>query len=42
MCIIIIMLDIKDIKGLGGEEMLKQYNGKNPYINYMKKKNHIF
>jgi len=38
MCIIIIMLDIKDIKGLGGEEMLKQYNGKNPYINYMKKK----
>ena len=32
------MLDIKDIKGLGGEEMLKQYNGKNPYINYMKKK----
>ncbi len=32
------MLDIKDIKGLGGEEMLKQYIGKNPYINYMKKK----
>jgi len=38
MCIIIIMLDIKDIKGLGGEEMLVQYSGKNPYINYMKKK----
>ena len=32
------MLDIKDIKGLGGEEMLVQYSGKNPYINYMKKK----
>lgn len=32
------MLDIKDIKGLGGEEILEQYNGKNPYINYMKKK----
>jgi SWI/SNF-related matrix-associated actin-dependent regulator 1 of chromatin subfamily A len=32
------MLDIKDIKGLGGEEMLAQYSGKNPYINYMKKK----
>ena len=33
------MLDIKDIKGLGGEEMLEEYKGKNPYINYMKKKN---
>ena len=32
------MLDIKDIKGLGGEEMLEEYKGKNPYINYMKKK----
>ena len=32
------MLDIKDIKGLGGEELLKEYNGNNPYINYMKKK----
>jgi SWI/SNF-related matrix-associated actin-dependent regulator 1 of chromatin subfamily A len=32
------MLDIKDIKGLGGEELLKEYSGNNPYINYMKKK----
>ena len=32
------MLDIKDIKGLKSEELLKTYNGKNPYINYMKKK----
>ena len=32
------MLDIKDIKGLGGEELLKSYEGRNPYINYMKKK----
>jgi len=32
------MLDIKDIKGLGAEELLKSYEGKNPYINYMKKK----
>ena len=32
------MLDIKDIKGLDGEELLKSYEGKNPYINYMKKK----
>mgnify|MGYP000453842854 CR=1 FL=1 len=32
------MLDIKDIKGLKGEELLETYNGKNPYINYMKKK----
>ena len=32
------MLDIKDIKGLGGEDLLKKYSGKNPYINYMKKK----
>ena len=28
------MLDIKDIKGLGAEELLKSYEGKNPYINY--------
>jgi len=32
------MLDIKDIKGLGAEELLKSYEGKNPYIIYMKKK----
>ena len=32
------MLDIKDIKGLGGEEMLKEYDGSNTYIKYMKKK----
>ena len=32
------MLDIKDIKGLGGEDLLKSYEGNNPYINYMKKK----
>jgi len=39
MCIIVNMLDIKDIKGLDSEDMLKSYKGKNPYINYMKKKN---
>ena len=33
-----IMLDIKDIKGLKSEELLKTYEGKNPYIKYMKKK----
>ena len=33
------MLDIKDIKGLDSEDILKSYEGKNPYINYMKKKN---
>ena len=38
MSIIVNMLDIKDIKGLGGEELLKSYEGRNPYINYMKKK----
>jgi SWI/SNF-related matrix-associated actin-dependent regulator 1 of chromatin subfamily A len=38
MTIIRIMLDIKDIKGLGVEELLKTYEGKNPYITYMKKK----
>ena len=38
MFIIIIMLDIKDIKGLKSEELLKTYEGKNPYIKYMKKK----
>ena len=26
------MLDIKDIKGLGGEELLEEYGGNNPYI----------
>ena len=31
-------MDIKDIKGLGSEALLESYNGKNPYINYMKKK----
>ena len=39
MFIIVIMLDIKDIKGLKSEEVLKLYSGNNPYINYMKKKN---
>jgi len=39
MFIIVIMLDIKDIKGLKSEEVLKSYKGNNPYINYMKKKN---
>jgi len=38
MIIIVNMLDIKDIKGLDGEELLESYNGRNPYINYMKKK----
>jgi len=38
MFIIVIMLDIKDIKGLNSEKILKSYEGKNPYINYMKKK----
>jgi len=32
------MLDIKDIKGMKSEEILELYGGKNPYINYMKKK----
>jgi SWI/SNF-related matrix-associated actin-dependent regulator 1 of chromatin subfamily A len=32
------MLDIKDINGLDSENLLKEYKGKNPYINYMKKK----
>ena len=32
------MLDIKDIKGLKIEELLVTYEGKNPYINYIKKK----
>ena len=32
------MLDIKDIKGLGGEELLEEYGGNNPYIKYMKNK----
>jgi|TARA_R110000772_G_scaffold250826_1_gene365620 SWI/SNF-related matrix-associated actin-dependent regulator 1 of chromatin subfamily A len=32
------MLNIKDIKGLESEDILKIYEGKNPYINYMKKK----
>ena len=38
MCIIIIKLDIKNKKGLKSEQLLKTYKGKNPYINYMKKK----
>ena len=37
MFIIVIMLDIKDIKGMKSEEILELYGGKNPYINYMKK-----
>ncbi len=32
------MLDIKDIKNLDSESMLMSYEGKNPYIIYMKKK----
>ena len=38
MIIIRNMLDIKDIKGLKIEELLVTYEGKNPYINYIKKK----
>ncbi len=38
MCIIVIMLDIKDINNLDSESMLMTYEGKNPYITYMKKK----
>ncbi len=32
------MLDIKNLKGKKAEELLKVYEGKNPYIRYMKKK----
>jgi len=32
------MLDIKDINNLDSESMLMTYEGKNPYITYMKKK----
>ena len=32
------MIDIKDIKGMDSEALLKSYEGQNPYINYMKKK----
>lgn len=32
------MLDVKDIKNLDGETLLMSYEGKNPYIRYMKKK----
>jgi SWI/SNF-related matrix-associated actin-dependent regulator 1 of chromatin subfamily A len=32
------MLDIKNLKGKKAEELLKIYEGKNPYIKYMKKK----
>jgi SWI/SNF-related matrix-associated actin-dependent regulator 1 of chromatin subfamily A len=32
------MLDIKDINNLDSESMLMNYEGKNPYITYMKKK----
>ena len=35
------MLDIKDIKGLDAESLLEKYEGKNPYINYMKKKHKV-
>ena len=38
MSIIEIMLDIKDINNLDSESMLMTYEGKNPYIIYMKKK----
>jgi len=38
MSIIVIMLDIKDINHLDSESMLITYEGKNPYIIYMKKK----
>ena len=37
MCIIVIMLDIKDINNLDSESILMSYEGKNPYIVYMKK-----
>ena len=32
------MLDIKNLKGKKAEELLKTYEGKNPYIRFMKKK----
>jgi hypothetical protein len=32
------MLDVKDIKNLDSEDLLMTYEGKNPYINYMRKK----
>jgi SWI/SNF-related matrix-associated actin-dependent regulator 1 of chromatin subfamily A len=32
------MLDIKNLKGVKAEEILKTYKGKNPYIRFMKKK----
>jgi SWI/SNF-related matrix-associated actin-dependent regulator 1 of chromatin subfamily A len=32
------MLDIKNLKGVKAEEILKKYSGKNPYIRFMKKK----
>ena len=32
------MLDVKDIKNLDSEDLLMVYEGKNPYINYMRKK----
>jgi SWI/SNF-related matrix-associated actin-dependent regulator of chromatin subfamily A-like protein 1 len=38
MSIIVIMLNIKDINNLDSESMLMNYEGKNPYIIYMKKK----
>ena len=38
MSIIVIMLDIKDINNLDSESILMSYEGKNPYIVYMKKK----
>ena len=32
------MLDVKDIKNLDSEDLLMSYEGKNPYIKYMRKK----
>jgi SWI/SNF-related matrix-associated actin-dependent regulator 1 of chromatin subfamily A len=32
------MLDVKDIKNLDSEDLLMTYEGKNPYIKYMRKK----
>ena len=32
------MVNIKDFKNLDSEDILRNYDGNNPYINYMKKK----
>ena len=32
------MLDINNLKGKKAENILKEYNGRNPYIRFMKKK----